>query len=428
MPRLSTRCDASVIHTCGSSSSVAARRPRNAPGAPSTLSTLSTLLPALLAAALLAGCAVTQPNGIPERMLTPEAVQEAARQDANGEPYYLSYQVGETGLAAAFDDGNHTYVEFERPVPSDLSCFDNAGALLSCEAVGNVLAVEGTHAGILLRQGENASFIAPNPKALTPPPRQLGNTSAWAAHVQARNRVLLKAPLRQALERSAGVQADPNLNQAAGLRASMVQTVAPAQSGAVEHPGSATDRPGTRLLRHGETASHRETANHHATTNEPGFRARGSLKAERPGGAAAITPGTSAHPGKPAGATPAAPATAPGPHNIIVSTSRWTSLPFADNSAQLDARHPVMTRLGKSLTQADEVRVEVLSSAEDALLAQARLAATRELLQRQGVISSRIRTSTRTLPAARSTRQGAAPGQPTLRIQLLKDGLPLDAA
>ena len=420
MPRLSARCDASPIHTRGPSS-VAARKPRNAPGALSALSTL-------LAAALLAGCAATQPDRIPERMLTPEAVQEATRQDANGEPYYLSYQVGETGLAAAFDDGSHTYVEFERPVPSDLSCFDNAGALLSCEAVGNVLAVEGTHAGILLRQGENASFIAPNPKALTPPPRQLGNTSAWAAHVQARNRVLLKAPLRQALERSAGVQADPNLNQAAGLRASMVQTVAPAQPGAAQTPTSAADRPGTRLLRHGETPSHRETASHHAhaTTNEPGPRARGSLKAERPDGAAAITPGTSARPGKPAGT---APATASGPHNVIVSSSRWTSLPFADNSAQLDARHPVMTRLGKSLTQADEIRVEVLSSAEDALLAQARLAATRELLQRQGVISSRIRTSTRTLPAARSTRQGAAtPGQPTLRIQLLKDGLPLEAA
>ena len=414
MPRFSTHCDASPIHTSGPSSA-AARRPRNAP---ETLSALSTLL----ATALLAGCAVTQPERIPERMLTPEAVQEAARQDANGEPYYLSYQVGETGLAAAFDDGSHTYVEFERPVPSDLSCFDNAGALLGCEAVGNVLAVEGTHAGILLRQGENASFIAPNPKALTPPPRQLGNTSAWAAHVQARNRVLLKAPLRQALERSAGVQADPNLNQAAGLRASMVQPVAPALPGAAEHPASAADRPGTRLLRHGETASH------HTTTNEPGLRARGSFKAERPDGAAAITPGTSARPGKPAGATPAPPATAPGPHNIIVSYSRWTSLPFADNSAQLDARHPVMTRLGKSLAQADEVRVEVLSSAEDALLAQARLAATRELLQRRGVISSRIRTSTRTLPAAGGTRQGTAPGQPTLRIQLLKDGLPLEAA
>ena len=408
MFRLSARCDASPIHTSGPSSE-AARKPRNAPGA----------LSALLATALLAGCAITQPDRIPERMLTPEAVQEAARQDANGEPYYLSYQVGETGLAAAFDDGSHTYVEFERPVPSDLSCFDNAGALLGCEAVGNVLAVEGTHAGILLRQGENASFIAPNPKALTPPPRQLGNAPAWAAHVQARNRVLLKAPLRQALERSAGVQADPNLNQAAGLRASMVQPVAPALPGAAEHPASAADRPGTRLLRHGETASHRETA------NEPGLKARGSLKTERPDGAATITPGTSARPDR---LTGTASAPAPGSHNIIVSSSRWTSLPFADNSAQLDARHPVMTRLGKSLAQADEVRVEVLSSAEDALLAQARLAATRELLQRQGVISSRIRTSTRTLPAARSTQQGAAPGQPTLRIQLLKDGLPLEAA
>ena len=408
MFRLSARCDASPIHTSGPSSE-AARKPRNAPGA----------LSALLATALLAGCAITQPDRIPERMLTPEAVQEAARQDANGEPYYLSYQVGETGLAAAFDDGSHTYVEFERPVPSDLSCFDNAGALLGCEAVGNVLAVEGTHAGILLRQGENASFIAPNPKALTPPPRQLGNTPAWAAHVQARNRVLLKAPLRQALERSAGVQADPNLNQAAGLRASMVQPVAPTQPGEAEHPASAADRHGTRLQRHRETASHRETA------NEPGLKARGSLKTERHDGAATITPGTSARPDR---LTGTASAPAPGSHNIIVSSSRWTSLPFADNSAQLDARHPVMTRLGKSLPQADEVRVEVLSSADDALLAQARLAATRELLQRQGVISSRIRTSTRTLPAARSTPQGAAPGQPTLRIQLLKDGLPLDAA
>lgn len=403
MSRLAARCASIPLHATGPLSRPT-RRGR---------STSSGTLPTLLAVSLLAGCAVTQPDRIPERMLTPEAVQEAARQDANGEPYYLSYQVGETGLAAAFDDGSHTYVEFERPVPSDLSCFDNAGALLGCEAVGNVLAVEGTHAGILLRQGENASFIAPNPKALTPPPRQLGNTPAWTAHVQARNRVLLKAPLRQALERSAEVQADPNLNQAAGLRASMVQPVAPTQPGAAENLASTADRHGTRLLRHREP------------TNEPGLKARGSLKADRPEGTAATAPSTAPRPGKPAGT---APATASGPHNVIVSSSRWTSLPFADNSAQLDARHPIMTRLGKGLAQADEVRVEVLSSVDDALLAQARLAATRELLQRQGVISSRIRTSTRTLPAASSTRQGAAPGQPTLRIQLLKDGLPLEAA
>ena len=65
MPRLSTHCDASPIHTRGPSS-VAARKPRNAPGALSALLTV-----ALLAVALLAGCAATQPDRIPERMLTP---------------------------------------------------------------------------------------------------------------------------------------------------------------------------------------------------------------------------------------------------------------------------------------------------------------------------------------------------------------------
>ena len=79
MPRLSTRRDASPMHATRPSSR-SNHSPRST--SPSALPTLSSLL----AAALLAGCAVPQPNGIPERMLTPEAVQEATRQDANGEP------------------------------------------------------------------------------------------------------------------------------------------------------------------------------------------------------------------------------------------------------------------------------------------------------------------------------------------------------
>ena len=193
------------------------------------------LAAALMAAVLLPACTTLSTQQIPEAMLTPEAVQEASRTDPAGEPYYLNYQVGTIGLTAAFDDGSHTYAEFEQPVPSDLACFDDAGALLGCEAVGNVLAVEGVHKGILLRHGENALFIAPNPKAQAAPPRQLGNTPAWAAHVQARNRVILKAPLRQALERSAGVVADPALNQAAGLHTSMGQ---PAAAPAPTSPGT----------------------------------------------------------------------------------------------------------------------------------------------------------------------------------------------
>ena len=190
--------------------------PRAMPRMQSTFASLRGVRPlaaALMAAVLLPACTTLPSQQIPEAMLTPEAVQETSRTDPAGEPYYLNYQVGTIGLTAAFDDGSHTYAEFEQPVPSDLACFDDAGALLGCEAVGNVLAVEGVHKGILLRHGENALFIAPNPKAQAAPPRQLGNTPAWAAHVQARNRVILKAPLRQALERSAGVVADPALNQ-----------------------------------------------------------------------------------------------------------------------------------------------------------------------------------------------------------------------
>ncbi|WWT74970.1 hypothetical protein V8H18_00895 [Lautropia mirabilis] len=414
MSHLSARCDASPIQASGPSP-VAARRPRNAPGTLPALPALSTLL----AAVLLAGCTVTQPSQIPERMLTPEAVQEAARQDANGEPYYLSYQVGETGLTAAFDDGSHTYVEFERPVPSDLSCFDNAGALLSCEAVGNVLAVEGTHAGILLRQWRECQLHCAQPQGAHPAPATAGQHARLGRPCTGPQSRAAEGPAATGTgtQRRGTGRPEPE----SGRRPACLDGAAgcPYPARCSREPASAADRHGTRLLRHRETASYREP------TNEPGFKARGSLKANRPEGATATTPSVAPRPGKPAGTTPA---TASGPHNVIVSSSRWTSLPFADNSAQLDARHPVMTRLGKSLAQADEVRVEVLSSAEDALLAQARPAATRVLLQRQGVISSRIRTSTRTLPAARSTQQGAAPGQPTLRIQLLKDGLPLEAA
>lgn len=184
----------------------------------SPISPLTSIAPTLLATLLLPACATLPHGDIPERMLTPEPVQEVTRQDPAGEPYYLNYQVGSTALTAAFDDGTHTYAEFEKPVPSDLSCFDDAGNLLGCEAVGYVLAVEGVHKGILLRHGDDALFIAPNPRARAAPPRQLGNTADWASHTQARNRVILKAPLREALQRSAGVSADPALNQAAGLR------------------------------------------------------------------------------------------------------------------------------------------------------------------------------------------------------------------
>lgn len=329
----------------------------------------------MLAPLLLSACATLPHGDIPERMLTPEPVQEVTRQDPAGEPYYLNYQVGSTALTAAFDDGTHTYAEFEKPVPSDLSCFDDAGTLLGCEAVGYVLAVEGVHKGILLRHGDDALFIAPNPRAKVAPPRQLGNTVDWASHIQARNRVILKAPLREALQRSAGISADPALNQAAGL-----QPLTRLQPGAadrtdrvdrVEHP----DRAGrTGKADYTDRAGRTEKADH----------------TDRTGNA-------------------------------------WTTLPFGTHSAQLDERHPVLLALQQRTRQADEAHIDLLGTTDDGLLAQARLAATRRWLQQQGVPAAHIHVGQHTPQTVAPTQKGpqkGALGAP-LRVQLLKNGEPL---
>ena len=377
--------------------------PRAMPRMQSAFTSLRGVRPlaaTLMAAVLLPACTTLSTQQIPEAMLTPEAVQEASRTDPAGEPYYLNYQVGTIGLTAAFDDGSHTYAEFEQPVPSDLACFDDAGALLGCEAVGNVLAVEGVHKGILLRHGENALFIAPNPKAQAAPPRQLGNTPAWAAHVQARNRVILKAPLRQALERSAGVVADPALNQAAGLRTSMGQpAAAPVPAGAMPAPLlSGNDGPSRpprnvrrALLRERGTGSRTASVTAASGTVTSSTPPSGRTSSGRISSSAA-TSGTAA---------PVATTDERTPGHVTVNTrathisSAWTPLPFGQHSAQLDAHHPLMMQLGQQAGRADAAQIDLLVPADNDILGQARLMATRQWLQQQGLPAQQIQVDVR---------------------------------
>lgn len=150
---------------------------------------------------LLTACATSTPP-IPEHMTQPQPLEDARRIDPAGEPYYLGYQMGDSGVASALDDGQYTYVEFRQPPGTDLRCFDDNGTPLACERVDKVLAIAGVHRGILLRQGDKASYLAPNPRAQAQPPRQLARTADWASHAQARNNVMLKGPLMQALARS----------------------------------------------------------------------------------------------------------------------------------------------------------------------------------------------------------------------------------
>lgn len=380
-----------------------AHGPRAMPRMNSAFTSLRGVRPlaaTLMAAVLLPACTTLSTQQIPEAMLTPEAVQEASRTDPAGEPYYLNYQVGTIGLTAAFDDGSHTYAEFEQPVPSDLACFDDAGALLGCEAVGNVLAVEGVHKGILLRHGENALFIAPNPKAQAAPPRQLGNTPAWAAHVQARNRVILKAPLRQALERSAGVVADPALNQAAGLRTSMGQpAAAPVSAGAMPAPLlSGNDGPSRpprnvrrALLRERGTGSRTASVTAASGTVTSSTPPSGRTSSGRISSSAA-TSGTAA---------PVATTDERTPGHVTVNTrathisSAWTPLPFGQHSAQLDAHHPLMMQLGQQAGRADAAQIDLLVPADNDILGQARLMATRQWLQQQGLPAQQIQVDVR---------------------------------
>lgn len=438
--------------------------PRAMPRMQSTFASLRGVRPlaaALMAAVLLPACTTLPSQQIPEAMLTPEAVQETSRTDPAGEPYYLNYQVGTIGLTAAFDDGSHTYAEFEQPVPSDLACFDDAGALLGCEAVGNVLAVEGVHKGILLRHGENALFIAPNPKAQAAPPRQLGNTPAWAAHVQARNRVILKAPLRQALERSAGVAADPALNQAAGLRTSMGQpAAAPVSAGAMPAPLlSGNDGP-SRPPRNIRRALLRERGTGSRTASVTA--ASGTVTSSTPPSGRTSSGRISSNAATSGTAAPVATTDERTPGHVTVNTrathisSAWTPLPFGQHSAQLDAHHPLMMQLGQQAGRADAAQIDLLVPADNDILGQARLMATRQWLQQQGLPAQQIQVDVRkarptgvaqpgallpdTSPAntaqpgstpAGNTSAGSIPagntpaGNAQLRVLLLKNGAPL---
>lgn len=431
--------------------------PRAMPRMQSTFASLRGVRPlaaALMAAVLLPACTTLPSQQIPEAMLTPEAVQETSRTDPAGEPYYLNYQVGTIGLTAAFDDGSHTYAEFEQPVPSDLACFDDAGALLGCEAVGNVLAVEGVHKGILLRHGENALFIAPNPKAQAAPPRQLGNTPAWAAHVQARNRVILKAPLRQALERSAGVVADPALNQAAGLRTSMGQpAAAPVPAGAMPAPLlSGNDGP-SRPPRNVRRALLRERGTGSRTASVAA--ASGTVTSSTPPSIRTSSGRISSNAATSGTAAPVATTDERTPGHVTVNTrathisSAWTPLPFGQHSAQLDAHHPLMMQLGQQAGRADAAQIDLLVPADNDILGQARLMATRQWLQQQGLPAQQIQVDVRKAQRTGAAQPGAPlpdtasantaqPGSATagntpagsaqLRVLLLKNGAPVSGA
>ena len=97
----------------------------------------------------------------------------AARAQSAGEPQYLRFKADETQLAAVQDDGHLTYLEFASPVTAEVEFFDQDGRQLPMAGAGRVAAISGLHQGVLVRRADRASFVSPNPRALSLPRRPL---------------------------------------------------------------------------------------------------------------------------------------------------------------------------------------------------------------------------------------------------------------
>ncbi len=198
----------------------------------------SAWLPAMLAGTLVLGaCALGEgaggkadagagadpaagPAAVRVRAQGP-ATPETADASRQGEPRYIRYRADETGLQLAIDDGANTYLEFAGDVDPSLAINDQDGRALVWTRVGRVAAIAGLHQGVLLRRGERASFISPNPRwhgriAMTLPAR----ADFGEARARLENQALLQSAMERALVASSSREAaaSPALAPAAPLQ------------------------------------------------------------------------------------------------------------------------------------------------------------------------------------------------------------------
>lgn len=167
-----------------------------------------------------------------------ESAREAAvRARSLGEPQYLRFKADETQLARAQDDGRFTYLEFAAPVTAELAFFDQDGRPLTVAGAGRVVAIHGLHSGILVGRADRASFVSPNPRALSLPRRPLPETADYG---EARAKLENQGGQLQAMQRAL---------EAAKSNAGAVQSVAPP-------PAYSTEAEQSSRLRHLTQPSH----------------------------------------------------------------------------------------------------------------------------------------------------------------------------
>lgn len=201
----------------------------------------------VLLALAQAGCAALESSAhkqpIDESVRSAQAAADAARLAATQarsalEPRYLRFKADETRLIGVLDDGRLTYLEFAGPVAADLVFFNEEGRQLASATAGRVAAVDGLHAGILVRGADRASFASPNPRALSAPRVPLPDAPDYG---EARAKLENQAGQLQAMQRAMEAArfggtlsgAGTSRNAAAGAITGPITGVAPPANAAV---------------------------------------------------------------------------------------------------------------------------------------------------------------------------------------------------
>ncbi|MGE0315883.1 MAG: OmpA family protein [Lautropia sp.] len=133
------------------------------------LSTKFFPLASLLASALLAGCIVAPvENGAAGvQVIKPVApAPESVRLGSMRTHQYIRIDGEKNGILNAADDGRYTFIAFNRPAPTEVLFFDQEGKAVTGAAAGRVIALPRIfRTGVLVRIGDQDSYIAPNPRA-----------------------------------------------------------------------------------------------------------------------------------------------------------------------------------------------------------------------------------------------------------------------
>lgn len=306
------------------------------------------------------------------------------------EPRYVRFKAEETRLVSVVDDGRNVYLEFRGPVAADLEFFDQDGRSLPGVSAGRVVAVPGLHPGLLVRDGERASFAAPNPRAagLPPPPLPAGQD-----HVEARARLENRGGLMQAMQRA--------LDAARGR----MSADAAARSSSVGGPPGAIVAPIPPAPQFGPYA-------------QPAGMAASAASAAA--GTSRLVASLSLAPLALANASTAAPE-----QGLI-------RIFFASASRAIVAPEDGLGMLLKEAARADEIRVTgftdaIGSPATNAALARARAEAVVQILLRRGIPRERIFSSAiagGAFIADNATDRGRALNR-RAEVVLLKNGAPL---